>query len=67
MNATAVAVLAFVGILAMTSLGMRLSAALPEHHLSPETKETVPLGMGLVVTMTALLLRLPIASAKGSY
>lgn len=67
MNAIVVGVLAFVGILSTTLLGMRLRAALPDHHLSAETKETVRLGMGLVATMTALLLGLLIATAKGSY
>ena len=67
MNATVIAVLAFVGILGATLLGMRLRSALPDHHLSAETKDTVRVGMGLVATMTALLLGLLIASAKGSY
>ena len=67
MNVTVIAALAFAGILATTLLGMRLRASLPDHHLSPETKDTVRVGMGLVVTMTALLLGLLIASAKGSY
>lgn len=48
-------------------LGMRLRAALPDHHLSADTKDTVRVGMALVATMTALLLGLLIASAKGSY
>ena len=65
MNAAVIAGLAFAGILGMTLLGMRLRAALPDHHLSAETKETVRLGMGLVATMTALLLGLLIATAKG--
>ena len=67
MNATVIAGLAFAGILGATLLGMHLRAALPDHHLSAETKDTVRLGMGLVATMTALLLGLLIASAKGSY
>jgi hypothetical protein len=46
---------------------MRLRAALPDHHLSADTKDTVRVGMGLVATMTALLLGLLVASAKGSY
>jgi hypothetical protein len=40
---------------------------LPEHHLSSETKDTVKLAMGLVATMTALVLGLLVASAKGAY
>jgi hypothetical protein len=67
MNAIFVALLAFVGILGATLVGMRLRSALPEHQLSPDTKDTVRIGMGLVATMTALLLGLLIASAKGSY
>ena len=67
MNVTFIAGLAFAGILGTTLLGMRLRAALPDHNLSPETKDTVRVGMGLVATMTALLLGLLIASAKGSY
>jgi hypothetical protein len=67
MNASLIAVIAFVGILATTFLGMRLRIMLPDHHLSADTKETVRVGMGLVATMTALLLGLLIATAKGSY
>jgi len=67
MNSTVIALLAFAGILGAVFLGMRLRPALPEHHLSPETKDTVRLGIGLIATMTALLLGLLIASAKGSY
>lgn len=67
MNSTFIALLAFAGILGAVFLGMRLRSVLPDHHLSPETKDTVRVGMGLVATMTALLLGLLIASAKGSY
>ena len=47
--------------------GMRVRAALPQHHLSSETKEVVKLGMGLVGTMTALILGLLVASAKSYF
>jgi hypothetical protein len=46
---------------------MILRAFLPEHHLSSESKEVVKLGMGLIGTMTALVLGLLIASAKNSF
>jgi hypothetical protein len=59
--------LAFACIFGAALLGMRLRAALPEQHLTTETKDTVRLGMGLVATMSALLLGLLVASAKGSY
>ena len=48
-------------------LGVRVRAALPEDHLSAETKDAVKVGMGLVATMAALVLGLLVASTKGSY
>jgi hypothetical protein len=48
-------------------LGMLLGKLLPAHHLSSESKDVVKLGMALIGTMSALLLGLLIASAKGSY
>jgi hypothetical protein len=47
--------------------GMVLRRALPEHHLSSESRDVVKLGTGLVATMAALVLSLLIASAKSSY
>jgi hypothetical protein len=46
---------------------MLLRGRLPQHHLSPETKDLVKLGVGLIGTMSALVLGLLVASAKGSY
>jgi hypothetical protein len=54
---------AFGGVL----LGMRLRARLREHHITGESKETVKVGIGLIATMTALVLGLITASAKSSY
>src|SRR6516162_11552617 len=48
-------------------LGMMLRVLLPEHHLSAESKDLVRLGMGLIGTMTALVLGLLVASAKSSF
>ena len=48
-------------------MGRTLSRRLPQDHLSADTKETVKLAMGLLATMSALLLGLLVASAKGSY
>jgi len=47
--------------------GMRLRGRLPGHHLSAESKETVKLGIGLIATMTALVLGLVTASAKSAF
>jgi hypothetical protein len=48
-------------------LGMAIRALLPEHHLAADSKDLVKLGMGVVATMSALVLGLLIASAKGSF
>src|SRR5262245_43845177 len=48
-------------------VGMTLRALLSEHHLSTESRDLVKLSMGLIGTMTALVLGLLIASAKSSF
>jgi hypothetical protein len=48
-------------------LGVFLRGMLPEHHLNADSKDVVKLGMGLIATMSALILALLIALAKGSY
>ena len=67
MSSITVGAIVFVGVFGAALVAMRLRAALPEHHLSADTKDTVKLAMGLVATMTALVLGLLVASAKGSY
>jgi hypothetical protein len=46
---------------------MVLRRFLPEEHAGAETRDLVKLGMGLIGTMTALVLGLLIASAKSSF
>ena len=46
---------------------MKLSSLLPEHHLADKSKDTVKVGIGLIATMTALILGLVTASAKSSF
>lgn len=48
-------------------VGMFLRGVLPERHLSTESKDVMKLGMGLIATMSALVLSLLIASAKSSF
>jgi len=48
-------------------LGMFLRTVLPQHHLSDDSKDVVKMGMGLVATMSALVLGLLVASAKNSF
>ena len=54
-------------LIAAVLLGNRIRRLLPEHHLSGDTKDTVKLAMGLVATMSALVLGLLVSSAKSSY
>ena len=48
-------------------LGMFLRGVTPEHHLNADSKDVIKLGIGLIATMTALVLGLMIATAKSSY
>lgn len=67
MNPGLLGLLVFVCVFGAGWLATRLRARLPAHHLGSETKETVKLAMGLVATMTALILGLLVASAKSTY
>jgi len=67
MNALAIAAVVFVCVYCAPLLAFVLRRALPEHHLSADTKDTVRITMALVATMAALMLGLLVASAKDSY
>jgi hypothetical protein len=47
--------------------GMYLRVVLPQHYLSDDSKDVVKMGMGLVATMSALVLGLLVSSAKSSF
>ena len=67
MSSLAIAGLVFACIFAAALLTMFLGRALPTSHLSSESKDVVKLGLGVIATLTALVLGLLIASAKGTY
>ena len=67
MNTFLFASVLFGCLLAVVWLGRAVRRHLPENHLSADSKDSVKLAMGLVATMTALLLGLLISSAKQSY
>jgi hypothetical protein len=48
-------------------LGLWLRTALPEQHLDAESRDTVKVGIGLIATMTALVLGLVTASTKSAF
>jgi hypothetical protein len=51
MSELAIAVIVFACVFGSALLGLFLRAMLPEHHLSPESKDVVKLAMGLIATM----------------
>jgi hypothetical protein len=57
----------FVCIFGGAILGLIIRSLLPAHHLSSQSQDVVKLGMGLIATMSALVLGLLVASAKGSF
>ena len=67
MNTTFTALIVFACLIAAVLIGRTLRGLLPESHLSAESKDAVKLAMGLVATMSALVLGLLVSSAKGSY
>src|SRR5262249_34073776 len=67
MNTEIISLIIFGCVVGAVLIGRGLSRRLPKDHLSADTKETVKLAMGLLATMSALLLGLLVASAKGSY
>ena len=67
MNPTVIGFVVFACTFGAALAGMRLRRILPQHHFSDESKDTVKLGIGLIATMTALILGLVTASAKSSF
>ena len=55
--------LAFGGML----FGMFMRSRLPEHHLSADDKDIAKVALGLVATISALVLSLLLSTAKASY
>jgi hypothetical protein len=62
-----ISVILFAGLVGVALLGGWLGRRLPEEQLSAESKDAVKLGIGLIATMTAVLLGLLISSAKSTY
>lgn len=67
MNTSIVGLIAFICTFAGAMFGMWLRTVLPEHHLSTESGDSIKVGIGLIATMTALVLGLVTASAKNTF
>jgi hypothetical protein len=57
----------FAGLVGVILVGARLRRLVPAEHLTTDSKDAVKLALGLVATMTALLLGLLVSSAKNSF
>ena len=67
MSSIAISLTALAVVFGGALVGMLLRGSLPQNHISTDSKETVKLGMGLVSTMSALVLGLLVSSAKSFY
>jgi len=67
MSSLAISSIALVCVFCGALLGMYLREALPDHHLSKDSKEALKLATGLIATISALVLSLLISSAKASF
>jgi hypothetical protein len=67
MSAPLATILLLASLGGMVLLGRKARGYLPEDHLSSDSRDTVKLAMGLVCTMTALILGLLVTSAKETY
>jgi hypothetical protein len=67
MSATAIGLIVFALVFGSAVLAMYVHSALPEHHLSADSKDSVKLGVALIATMSALVLSLLVASSKSAY
>jgi hypothetical protein len=67
MHAFAVSSLIFAIVFAGALAGMALRRALPQEHFETDAKDTVRLAIGLIVTMTGLVLGMLVSSAKTYY
>ena len=64
---TVIAVIVFACLLVGAFIGFIIGRAIPDHHLSSESRDVVKLGIGLVATIAALVLGLATVSAKSSF
>jgi len=67
MSSLAIACSMFGCILTGTLVSMMIARRLPNHHLSAESKDVVKLGLGVVGTLTAMVLGLLVSAAKGTF
>src|SRR5262245_10250789 len=67
MKATLTALIVFGCLVGAVLLGRFIRKLLPDEHVTSDSRDAIKLAMGLVATMSALVLGLLVSSAKGAY
>ena len=67
MSPFAIGGIAFLCVFGAASIGMLVRSRLPDHHLSPDSRDAIKLATAVIGTLSALALGLLIASAKRSF
>src|SRR5215468_3638749 len=67
MNTTVTGLVVFGCLVGAALAGRTIRRLLPDHHLASDSRDGIKLALGLVSTMSALVLGLLVSSAKGSY
>lgn len=67
MNLELASIIVLAVLLSSVLLGRILRARLPDHHMAAESRDAIKLAIGLVATMSALVLGLLLSSTKGSF
>src|SRR5262245_56436164 len=67
MNTTLTALIVFGCLIAAVVVGRAIRSLLPNEHVTSDSRDAIKLAMGLVATMSALVLGLLVSSAKGAY
>ncbi len=62
-----ISVIVFVCVFGGSQLGSLLGRKLPEHHLAPDSKKVVNVAVGLIATLSALVLGLLVGSVHSSF
>ena len=67
MSSIVISLIVFLCLFGGGLLGMRLRMALPEHHLTDDSRHVLETGLGIIGTIGGLVLGLLVASAFGNY
>ncbi len=67
MSSLATSLIVFLCVSGGALVGLALQSVPPEHHWSAESKDVVKASMALIGTVSALVLGLLVAAAKGAY